>query len=119
LCIRVPREVGRLFTFREFYYNNSYQSTIKMAPLEALSGIKFRTPLGWSDLDEALIIGPKMIQETTETIRNIQEHIGVAQSGQKSYADKRRRPLEFQAGDIVFLKVSATRVVKRFGVQAN
>ena len=64
----------------EISYNNSYQSTIKIAPFEALYGRKCRTPLCWSDLDEALIIGPEMIQETTKTIRKIQEHIRVAQS---------------------------------------
>jgi len=73
-----------------------------MAPFEALYGRKCRTPLCWSDLDEALIIGPEMIQETTEKIRNIPEHIRVAQSRQKSYADKRRRLIEFQVGDKVF-----------------
>ena len=103
----------------EFSYNNSYQSTIKMAPFEALYGRKCRTPLCWSDLDEALILGPEMIQETTETIRKIQEHIKVAQSRQKSYSDKRRRPLEFQVGDKVFLKVSPTKGVKRFGVRGK
>jgi len=64
----------------EFSYNNSYQSTIKMAPFEALYGRKYKTLLCWSDLDEALIIGPAMNQETTETIRKIQEHIRAAQS---------------------------------------
>jgi len=61
----------------EFSYNNSYQSTIKIAPFEALYGRKCRNPLCWSDLDEALITGPEMIQETTETIRKIREHIRV------------------------------------------
>ena len=69
-----------------------------------------------SDLDEALIIGLEMIQETIETIRTIGEHIRVAQSRQKSYADKRRRPLEFQRGDKVFLKVSPTNGIERFRV---
>ena len=64
----------------EFSYNNSYQSTIKMASFEALYERKCRTPLCWSDLDEELIIGPKMIQKTIETIRKIREHIRVAQS---------------------------------------
>jgi len=103
----------------DFSYNNSYQSTIKMALFEALYGRKCRTPLCWSDLDEILTIGPEMIQETTETIRKIREHIRVAQSRQKSYADKRRRPLEFQVGDKVFLKVSPTRGVKGFGVRGK
>jgi len=44
----------------EFSYNNSYLSTIRMAPFEALYGRKCRTPLCWSNLDEALIIGPEM-----------------------------------------------------------
>jgi len=60
-----------------------------------------------------------MIQETTETIRKIREHIRVAQSRQKSCVDKRRRPLEFQVGDKVFLKVSPTRGVKRIGVRGK
>ena len=103
----------------EFSYNNSYQSTIKMAPFEALYGRKCRTPLCWSDLDEALVIGPEMIQETTETIRKIQEHIKVAQNRQKSYADKRRRPLEFQVGDKIFFFFLPTKGVKRFGVRGK
>jgi len=103
----------------EFSYNNSYQSTIKMASFEALYGKKCRTPLCRSDLDEALIIDPEMIQETVETIRRIREHIKVAQSRQKSYANKRMRPLEFQIGDKVFLKVSPTKGIKRFGVRGK
>jgi len=54
----------------EVSYNNSYQSAIKMAPFEGLSlGENPETPLCWIDIDEALIIGPKFMQETTETIR--------------------------------------------------
>jgi len=67
-------------------------------------------------LDEALIIDPDMIQETVETIRRIREYVKVAQSRQKSYADKRRRPLAFQVGDKVFQKVSPTKGIKRFGI---
>jgi len=68
----------------EFSSSNNYQSTIKMASFEALYGRKCKTLLCWSDLDEALIIGPEMIQETIEIIRRIREHIKVAQSRQKS-----------------------------------
>jgi len=67
-------------------------------------------------LDKALIIGPEMIQEIVETIKRIREHIKTTQSRQKSYADKRRKPLEFQVGDKVFLKVSPTKGIKRFGM---
>jgi len=58
-------------TLVEFSNNKSYQSTAKMALFEALYGRKYRTPLHWSDLDELLIIGPEMIQETIETVRKI------------------------------------------------
>jgi len=95
----------------EFSYNNSYQSTIHVAPFEALYGRKCRIPLCWSEIDEALIIGPEVIQETTEKVRRIQEHIKAAQCRQKSYADQRRRPLDFQVGDKVFLKVSPIKGV--------
>jgi len=75
--------------------------------------------LHWSDLDEALIIDPEMIQETLETIRRIREDIRVTQSRQKSYADKRRRPSQFQVGDKVFLKVSPTKGINRFGLRGK
>ena len=55
----------------EFPYDNSYQSTIKMAPFEALCGRKCKTPLCWGELDEALIIRPKLIQETTKKVQKI------------------------------------------------
>jgi len=62
----------------EFSYDNSYQSTIKMVPSEALYGRKCRSSLCYSNLDKAFIIRLKMIQETVETIRRIQEHIKAA-----------------------------------------
>ncbi|XP_056694933.1 uncharacterized protein [Spinacia oleracea] len=99
----------------EFSYNNSYQATIGMAPYEALYGRKCRTPLCWSDIDEARVIGPELIQETTDKIWLIQSRMKAAQSRQKSYADQRRRPLEFEVGDHVFLKISPTKGVMRFG----
>ena len=90
----------------EFAYNNSYHSSIGMAPYEALYGRKCRSPLCWYEVGERNLLGPDLVQETTEKIRVIQEKIRIAQSRQKSYADKRRRPLEFEEGDHVFLRVS-------------
>ena len=86
-----------------------------MGPYEALYGRKCRTRLCWSDIDEARTIGPDLIQEATDKIRLIQTRMKTAQSRQKSYADRRRRPLEFQVGEHVFLKVSPTKGVMRFG----
>jgi len=90
----------------EFSYNNSYHSSIGMAPYEALYGRKCRTPLCWAEVGDKSIIGPEIVQETTLKIRSIQEKMRTAQSRQKSYADWRRRPLEFEEGDHVFLKVT-------------
>ena len=77
-----------------------------MAPFEALYGRKCRTPLCWFETGENLILGPEIIQETTDKVRLIQEKMKIAQDRQKSYADKRRKPLEFQEGDHVFLRVT-------------
>ena len=99
----------------EFSYNNSYQASIGMAPYEALYGRRCRTPLCWSDIDESRVIGPNLVQETMDKVRLIQPRMKSAQSRQKSYADRRRRPPEFMEGDHVFLKVSPTKGVMRFG----
>ena len=68
-----------------------------------------------SETGENFLLGPNLVQETTEKIKTIQERLLTAQSRQKSYADQRRRPLEFDVGDHVFLKISPRRGVKRFG----
>ena len=99
----------------EFAYNNSYQTSIGMAPFEALYGRRCRTPVCWTEVGERQLLGPELIQITTEKIRTVHEHLKVAQSRQKSYADNRRRKLEFNVGDQVFLKVSPWKGVLRFG----
>jgi len=90
----------------EFTYNNSYHSSISMAPYEALCGRWCRTPLCWNQDGESLVLGPEFLQQTSEKVRVIQERMRATQSRQKSYANKRRRPLEFEAGDHVFLRVT-------------
>ncbi|KAD6796137.1 hypothetical protein E3N88_07033 [Mikania micrantha] len=99
----------------EFSYNNSYHTSIQCAPFEALYGRKCRSPICWSEVGESQIIGPELIQETTDKIALIQERIKTARDRQKSYADNRRRPLEFQVGDRVMLKVSPWKGIFRFG----
>ncbi|KAD2393865.1 hypothetical protein E3N88_40842 [Mikania micrantha] len=99
----------------EFSYNNSYHTSIRCAPFEALYGRKCRSPVCWSEVGENRIIGPELIQETTDKIALIQERIKAARDRQKSYADNRRRPLEFQIGDLVMLKVSPWKGIFRFG----
>ncbi|GJZ17264.1 putative reverse transcriptase domain-containing protein [Tanacetum coccineum] len=88
----------------EFSYNNSYHTSIKCAPFEALYGQKCRSPVIWTEVTESQLIGPEIVQEMTEKIVQIRERLKTARSRQKSYADKRRKPIEFQVGDRVLLK---------------
>jgi hypothetical protein len=100
----------------EFSYNNSYQESIKMVPFEALYGRKCRTRLNWVEPRERRCYSIDFIKEAKEQVRTIQKHIEVAQSRQKSYADKRRGPIEVDVGDYVYLRVSPMKDVQRFGV---
>ena len=95
----------------EFAYNNSYQSSIEMAPYEALYGRKCRSPICWYEVGERPLLGPSLVRENDDKIQVIKERFRIAQSRQKSYADKRRRKLEFVPGDFVYLKVSPMRGV--------
>ncbi|XP_073025121.1 uncharacterized protein [Primulina eburnea] len=103
----------------EFAYNNSYQSSIQMAPFEALYGRRCRSPLYWDDVDRATVTGPDMIHEMQQKVKLIQQRLKAAQDRQAAYANKRRRPLEFQQGDRVFLKVSPFRGTVRFGMKGK
>ena len=99
----------------EFSYNNSYHTSIQCAPFEALYGRKCRSPLCWLDPGEKSFVKFPIIQETTDRIAIIKEKLKAARDRQKSYADKRRKPLEFQVGDKVLLKVSPWKGTVRFG----
>ncbi|GKA70799.1 putative reverse transcriptase domain-containing protein [Tanacetum coccineum] len=98
----------------EFSYNNSYHTSIKAAPFKALYGRKCRSPVCWAEVGEAQFTGPEIIHETTEKIFKIRDRMQAARDRQKSYADKRRRPLEFEVGDKVMLKVGPWKGVMRF-----
>jgi hypothetical protein len=105
--------------FAEFSYNNSYQSSLKMAPFEALYGGRCRTPLYWSETGESQLFGPEIIKEAERQVQVVRENLRVAQSRQKSYADTRRRELTFEEGDYVYLKVSPIRGLRRFKVKGK
>ncbi|KAL4023235.1 hypothetical protein IC575_016986 [Cucumis melo] len=98
----------------EFAYNNNYQSSIGMAPYEALYGRPYKTPVCWNEGGERKLVGPELVQIMTNNIKLIRENLRIGQDRQKSYADKRRRNLEFQVRDQVFLKLSPRRGVIRF-----
>ncbi|MCI56434.1 hypothetical protein A2U01_0077685, partial [Trifolium medium] len=84
-----------------------------MAPFEALYGRKCRTPLCWFETGESVVLGPEFVQQTTEKIKMIREKMRASQSCQKSYADKRRKDVEFPEGDHVFLRVTSTTGIGR------
>jgi hypothetical protein len=110
---------GKHLPLAEFSYNNSYQESIKMSPFKALYGRPSRTPLSWSESSERVIFGPVIVIEAEEKVKQIQANILTAQSRQKSYADKRRHPLEFEVGDHVYLRVSPMKGVRCFGIKGK
>ena len=99
----------------EFAYNNSYHSIIQMAPYETLYGHRCRSSVGWFGVGETTLIGPDSVLYAMEKVQLIRDRLKTAQSRQKSYAYVRRRELEFQVDDWVFLKVSPMKGVMRFG----
>nr|GEY49142.1 putative reverse transcriptase domain, ribonuclease H-like domain, aspartic peptidase domain protein [Tanacetum cinerariifolium] len=88
----------------EFSYNNSYHASIKAKPYEALYGRKCRSPVCWAEVGESQLIGPELNQETTTKIVLIKQRMQAAQDRQKSYADRKRKPMEFKIGDRVLLR---------------
>ncbi|GJT41106.1 putative reverse transcriptase domain-containing protein [Tanacetum coccineum] len=73
------------------------------------------SPICWAEVGDAQLTGPEIVRETTEKIIQIKHRLQASRDRQKCYADKRRKPLEFQVGDKVMLKVSPWKGVIRFG----
>ncbi|GKC80083.1 putative reverse transcriptase domain-containing protein [Tanacetum coccineum] len=98
----------------KFSYNNNYHSSVRCASFEALYGRKCHSPIMEAEVGEGQLIRPELVQETTDKISKIKDRLKAARDHQKSYADKRRKPLEFSVGDYVLLKVSHWKGVVRF-----
>jgi hypothetical protein len=105
--------------FAKFSYNNNYQASLQMAPFEALYGRKCRTPLNSSETGESQVFGPDVIKEAEEQVQLIRNHLKAAQSRQKSYADPKRRPVTFNVGDFVYLRVTPLKGKQRFHVKGK
>ena len=103
----------------EFSYNNSYQSSVKMAPFEALYRRRCRTPLMWDEVGDRQLFGPDLIKESEEKVNLIRNRLKVAQSRQKSYADTKCKEVVYEIRDTTYLRVSPLRGVKRFGVKGK
>nr|GEZ08704.1 putative reverse transcriptase domain-containing protein [Tanacetum cinerariifolium] len=99
----------------KFFYNNSYHSSIRCAPFEALYGRKCRSLVLWAEIGESSLIGPELIQKMTDKVVLIKEKLKATRDRQKSYANNRHKSLEFEVGDRVMLKVSPWKGVIRFG----
>ncbi|GJV72323.1 putative reverse transcriptase domain-containing protein [Tanacetum coccineum] len=99
----------------EFSYNNSYHASIKAASFEALYGRKCRSPICWAEVGQVQLTGQEIVQETTEKVIQIKQRMQAACDRQKSYANLKRKPMEFQVGDRVMLKVSPWKGVVHFG----
>ena len=99
----------------EFAYNNSYQSSIGMALYEALYGRKCRTPVCWTKLNEHKGIDPDIVKDTEAKVQVIRQRLKAVSDRQKSYADLKRKDIESEVEDKIFLKVSMWRKILRFG----
>ena len=99
----------------EFAYHKSYQASIQMTPYDAFYGRPCRSPICWTEMGEHFITGLDLIRDTSEKVDLIRMRLIKAQRRQKRYVDRRRRPLEFEVCDHVFLKVIPKRGVVRFG----
>jgi hypothetical protein len=109
----------KCLSLAKFSYNNSYQVSLKMAPFDALYGRRCRTPLNWSEAGERTLFGPDLVKDAVVRVQVIRENLKMAQMRQKSYHDKGTAPRHFEVGDYVYLKMSPTKGVQRFGVKGK
>eukprot|EP00253_Pinus_taeda_P002818 PITA_02818 len=89
----------------EFAYNNSYHTSLQMSPFEVLYGRKCHTPASWGGPEDRLMLGPDMLKEMEEMIKEVRVNLKVAQDRQKSFADQKRKFKEYQVGDHVLARV--------------
>nr|GEX27068.1 putative reverse transcriptase domain-containing protein [Tanacetum cinerariifolium] len=115
----LQKALGTSLDMIEFSYNNSYHASIKAAPFEALYCRKCHSPVCWNEVGEFHLTGPEIVQETTEKIVHIKQRIQAARDRQKSYADLKHKPMEFQVRDKVMLKITPWKGVVRFGKRGN
>ena len=110
-----PGNWDRYIPLMEFAYNNGYQSSIGMAPYEALYGRRCRTPTCWIEMKKHKIIGPELVKDTEQKVQIIQQRLKAACDRQRSYTNLKRKDIEHEVGDKVFLKISPWKKILRFG----
>src|SRR3954469_10743676 len=105
--------------FSEFDYNNSFQSSLNMAPFEFQYGRRCRIPLNWSETGERQLFGPYMIKEAEEQVRIVRDHLKAAQSRQKSYYDHHHREESYNLDEKAYLRVTPLKGTQRFGIKGK
>jgi hypothetical protein len=118
-ALQYGRSWDKSLPYAEFFYNNSYQESLKMTPFKMLYGRRCRTLLFWNETGERKVFGSDILEEAEKQVCMVRENLHVAQSRQKSYADHRRRELSFVVGDFVYLMVSPMRGLHRFKVRVK
>lgn len=108
-----------IYLLLSFFYNNSDHSNIHMDPFESLYWRRCTSSIGWFKVGNATLIGPDFVHQAMEKVILIREKLKTAQSWQKSYSNKRRRDLQFEVDDWVFLKVTPMNGVIRFCKKGN
>ncbi|XP_073042003.1 uncharacterized protein [Primulina eburnea] len=114
LSDRDPKFVSRFWKSFQEAMEQNYHNSIEMAPYEALYGRKYRSPLYWDEVGEKALVGPELVQMTVDKVKIVREKLKAAQDRQKSWADLKRRPVEFNVGEKAYVKVSPMRGVVRF-----
>src|SRR3954470_13984132 len=105
--------------FAEFAYNNSFQSSLNMAPFEFLYVRRCRTPLNWSETGERQLFGPNMIKEAEDQVRIVRNQLKAAQSCQKSYYDRHHRQESYNLDEKAYLRVTPLKGTQRFGIKGK
>jgi hypothetical protein len=118
-ALKDSKSWDKCLSYAEFSYNNSYQKSVKMSPFEVLYGRKCQTPLFWNEPGENHVFGPEILREAERQVQVVRENLQLAQSRQESYADHRRRKLNFEVGDCVYLKVSPRRGLCHFKIRGK
>jgi hypothetical protein len=101
------------------HFDKSWDKCLALSEFAAMYGRRCRTLLIWSQAGERTLFDPKLVQEAEEKVSVIRENLRAAQMRQKSYHDKAKAPREFEVGNYVYLKVSLTKGVQRFGVKGK
>jgi hypothetical protein len=118
-ALKYGKSWDKSLPYAEFSYNNSYQASIEMAPYEAPYGVQCQTPLFWSQTEESQVFRPEVLKDAEKQVQMVHKSLKVAQSQQKSYADKRTRDLSSEIRNFIYLKVSPMRGTHRFRVKGK